>query len=205
MGMKNQPLLNDWVKKKKRVSTTRLVIFILIICAYIFTSPKHITRSIIVGCIFLVAYSIVFALVYLDKLKARKTEMKSVDGGHDFTYKVRLTAESLQLLNITLPDSSVAANRTISKFGIPGRLSVGDHKFCFLPDNAIRGIDYNEPINFDYDYFTDLRLVKLWNPPLSSFALGLSNTNGQVIEFILNDPRDLKARISKHLSIDSLV
>lgn len=175
--MQNKNPLDEWAKQKRQRYAVRLVIFAILVGFFVLTSAKHITRSLIVVTIFLIIYVLLLSLARIATQKSRQAETASVAKGNPPYYRARLTADSLQALNISLPDSTNSSNRTIAKFGIPGRLSVGSHQMSFIPDNKIRGIDFSEPLNFDYDFFLAFKLSKLWAQLTPSVSLGLSNKN----------------------------
>ena len=200
--MDNESSLSDWTKQKKQQYFVRLIIFVFIVCYFLLTSSKHLTLSLIIVFIVLAISLIMFVINTFMTIKYRQLEDESVAKEGSASYRSRLTAGALQTLNITLPKASSGTKRTITKYGIPGRLIIGRNQLSFVPDNKIRGIDFGEPLNFDYGFFTAFRLIKLWTLPFPSAALGLSSKNGKIIEFIVQDRRDLQERLAKQTSLN---
>jgi hypothetical protein len=185
--MKNSTALSDWANQKRRRNLVRLVVLIFIVAFGVLQAKNHLKSIIIVFGIILIIYAALSLFLHIsERSRAKKGDFSQDDFP---SFYGRLTSSALQSLGVNLPEMTNSASRTVNKFGIPGELRFEKHQLSFTPSNALRGLDFIEPINFDYDYFEEFSLVRNWDKLFADYWLGLSNKNSQVIEFIVRDKK----------------
>jgi hypothetical protein len=185
--MNNSSALSGWVKQKQRRNYLRLALFILIVAFGILQAKNRLKSIIMVFGILLIIYIVLSLLLRIsERSRTNKSNFNQVNTR---SFYGRITISTLQVLGVNLPEMASSTSRTVNKFGIPGELRFEKNQLSFRPGNAIRGLDFIEPMNFDYEYFENFSLVRNWNKLVADYWLGLSNKNGQVIEFIVQDKK----------------
>jgi hypothetical protein len=185
--MKNGSALSHWINQKRRKNFVILVVLICIVALRSLQAKNHLKNIIIVFGTLLIVY---VALSLILHISERSRDKKgNINQNDSPSFYGRLTKSTLQILGVNLPEMTSSASRTVNKFGIPGELRFEKNRLSFRPGNAIRGLDFTEPINFDYDYFENFSLIRNWNKLGIDCWLGVSNKNSQVIEFIVRDKK----------------